>query len=424
MTKAKSIKEREIELNEKEQRIIKMEQTLYQQQQMLIKMMRQITKQQSAKPKYSLTIGQILERFITKKGKDSEETRRKYKAISHYINTVGLNTNDKYAMLHDEQTLLKIVSNITNRTDIKGDQKVRHVRWINELIKFAVFAYPDTYKMDVLISQPKIKRTPKSAKHPHTPYTDLQLKQIFNPKQQFFHQQPDIFWGCMLALFTGSRKNAVFTLQYKDILQIDGIWCINFIEDCPGIKRLKTEDSERIVPIHSTLIKMGFLNYVHRKSHDSPTDFIFKNICFTSTGRLSSHMTRKFFGFLEKIGIRNESTGHYDFHSFRKNANITMEKCGIIRSYIDKIIGWQSRGSEGERSYSNYTIKQLSEQLELLQYDCLKDEFKKWKNIIEKNKIKTGMSCVALPQIATNLPQMNSWVQVQSNHRKMAAYIV
>ena len=384
MTKAKSIKQREIELNEREKRIAVMEQTLCQQQQMLIQMMRQMTKQQSAKRKYSPTIEQVLERFVTKKGKDSEETHRKYNALLRYINAVGLTVKDKYVQLHNEQTLLKIVANIADRTDIKGDQKVRHVRWINELVKFAVFAYPDTFKTDVLVSQPQIKRTPKSAKRPHTPYSESQLKRMFDPNRRFFRKYPEMFWGCMIALFTGSRKNAVFTLQYKDIIQRDGIWCINFIEDCPGIKRLKTEDSQRIVPIHSALIKMGFLDYVHRKSRVNPEDFIFKKVCFTSTGNLSTHMTRKFFWFLEDIGVRDESTGRYDFHSFRKNANITMEKCGIIRSYIDKIIGWQSRGSEGERSYSNYTIKQLSEQLELLHYDCLKNEFKEWKKIMAK----------------------------------------
>ena len=384
MTKTKSIKQREIELNEREKRIALMEQTLCQQQQMLIQMMRQMTKQQSAKRKYSPTIEQVLERFVTKKGKDSEETHRKYNALLRYINVVGLSIKDKYAQLHNEQTLLKIVANIADRTDIKGDQKVRHVRWINELVKFAVFAYPDSYKIDVLVSQPQIRRTPKSAKRPHTPYSESQLKRMFDPNRRFFRKYPEMFWGCMIALFTGSRKNAVFTLQYKDIIQKDGIWCINFIEDCPGIKRLKTEDSQRIVPIHSTLIKMGFLDYIHRKSRVNPEDFIFKKVCFTSTGNLSTHMTRKFFWFLEDIGVRDESTGRYDFHSFRKNANITMEKCGIIRSYIDKIIGWQSRGSEGERSYSNYTIKQLSEQLELLHYDYLKNEFKEWKKIMAK----------------------------------------
>ena len=137
--------------------------------------------------------------------------------------------------------------------------------------------------------------------------------------------------------------------------------------------------------MHSTLVKMGFLDYLRRKPHGAQTDFIFQNICITSHGTLDSHMTRKLFYFLEQIGVRNSDGGRYDFHSFRKNANIAMEKCGILRPYIDKIIGWQSRGSEGERSYSNYTKKQIAEQLELLTYGCLRTEFMQWKKIMQTN---------------------------------------
>lgn len=384
MTQKKSITEREDELCEREKQIIKMEQHLCEQQQLLSKLIRQLSKDRSTKCHTKQTIEQVLGRFMTKIGKDGEETKRKYKAIVRYINSVGLSIQDKYCKLHNEQTLLKIINMISGRTDIQGDQKIRHVRWITELIKFAIFAYPDIYKTDVLIGLPSMKRTPKSAKRPHIPYSDEQLKSIFNPARKFFHKFPEMFWVCMIALFTGSRKNAVFTLQYKDIVQRDGIWCINFIEDCPGIKKLKTEDSQRIVPIHSALVKMGFLDYIWRQKYVSQTDFIFQRFCLTASGKLNSHMTRKLFDYLQMIGVKNASLGQYDFHSFRKNANITMERCGIIRAYIDKIIGWQCRGSEGERSYSNYTIKQLSEQLELLHYDCLEKEFNQWAKVMAK----------------------------------------
>ena len=372
---------KELELAEREKHIAEMEQDLFKQQQKILRMMQRIRTTNALKHKQSPSIDQVLRRFIVKIGKDSEEAQRKHSAILRYINAAGLNVKSKYSTMHNEEALLKIINAITNRTDIKGDQQVRHVRWIHELVKFAIFAYPDMYKTNVLISLPKLKRTPKSARRPHTPYSDVQLKRIFDPSKQFFHKYPDFFWGCMIALFTGSRKNAVFTLQYKDIVLRDGIWCINFIEDCPGIKKLKTEDSERAVPIHSTLVKMGFLDFVHKNPDAKPTDFIFRNICLNKKGALNSHMTRKFFRFLKQIGVKGTDENQYDFHSFRKNANITMEKCGIIRSYIDKIIGWQSRGSEGERSYSNYTTKQLAEQLELLRYTCLRREFPKWRKI-------------------------------------------
>ncbi len=370
----------------KETELCQMVQKLYQQQQLLFKMMQSFTNQiksTNVKNKSNPpTIDYVLKRFVNKDKQNSEEPERKYNAISKYINAVGLNLNESYNNLHNELILSKIINAIIARTDIKGNQKIRHARWITGFAKFAVFAYPDLYKTDVLVGLPLIEKTPKSERQPHTPYTDLQLKRIFDPSRKFFRKYPDLYWGCMIALFTGARKNAVFTLQYKDIFIKDGFWCINFIQDCPGIKKLKTEDSERIVPIHSALIKMGFLDYIKRKIHNSSTGFIFEKICFNAMGNLNSHMVRNFFYFLERIGIRNFESGRYDFHSFRKNANITMEKCGMIRSYIDKIIGWQSRGSEGERSYSNYTIKQLADQLELLRYDCLKKEFKQWKKIM------------------------------------------
>lgn len=383
MISQKLITKREDELNKREILIIEIERKLFQQQKMLIQLVREMSKKQPDKHKQTPTIEQILDRFVNKTGKDSEEYRRKYSAICRYVRAIGLNVKSKYSKLHNEKSLFEIVRVIDERNDIMGDQKARHVRWVKEMAKFAIQAYPDIYKSNVLVGLPMIKHTPKSAKRPHTPYTDLQLKRIFDPKHSFFRKNPEIFWGCMIALFTGSRKNAVFTLQYKDIVQRDGIWCINFIEDYPGIKKLKTEDSQRLVPVHSALINMGFLDFINLKSRNVPTDFIFQSVCLTSKGNLNPHITRNFFWFLEQIGIRDKNTERYDFHSFRKNANITMEKCGIIRSYIDKIIGWQSRGSEGERSYSNYTIKQLSEQLELLRYSCLKDEFKQWKKIMK-----------------------------------------
>ena len=373
---------REAQLIAREKQIIKLGNQLYRQQKMLANLIQKLSANNAVKYGDLPTIADVLKRFRAKFAPDSEEATRKYRAICRYTNIIGLHLADKYSQLHNVKSISQIFKCIVDRTDIHGDQKIRHMRWVTEFARFATCAYPDIYKTDVLTGAPRVKRTPKSEKYPHTPYTDSQLKRIFNPKLNFFCQYPELFWGCMIALFTGSRKNAVFTLQYKDIVRVDGIWCINFIQDYPGIKKLKTEDSERIVPIHSALINMGFLNYVFGKPHVASTDFLFKNVCITSKKTLDTHMTRKLFAFLEQIGIRNAGAGRYDFHSFRKNANIAMEKCGIIRSYIDKIIGWQSRGSEGERSYSNYTVRQLSEQLEKLNYKCLKSEFKQWKKIM------------------------------------------
>ena len=332
------------------------------------------------------TIQSMLNRFAHKFGETKDNIKRKVKIFSEYTSKIGLKLDEAYPKIHNETALTKIFDIIRDRTDIKGDQKLKHIRWIKDIITYATTT-TEHYKLDVLCNIPEdIEGTKQSDKNPHKQYTEEQLKQIFNPKHNFFDKNPDIFWGCVMALFTGSRKNAIFTLQYKDISQKDGIWCFNFISDVEGVKHLKTSASERFVPIHSTLINMGFLEYVHNQkitTKSTDKDFIFP-VCLTSGGKLNTHIQRSFCNFLKKIGIKGKTKDQYDFHSFRKNCNIRMKQCDIPRPYIDKLIGWLIKGSEGERSYSDYGPKALSEQLEKLNYDFLQPEFDYWKDVMSK----------------------------------------
>lgn len=69
------------------------------------------------------------------------------------------------------------------------------------------------------------------------------------------------YWLPLLALFTACRPNELCQLHKSDIVQKDGVWCIdnNLRHET---KSLKNSSANRLVPVHSTLIKMGFLNFV------------------------------------------------------------------------------------------------------------------------------------------------------------------
>ena len=401
-----AVLKREMAITEREQKQAEREQQFYQKQQEFALMQATYQQMQYVKSasidflqrdeeRYSTTpnikpeaisIQTMLNKFAFKCGETKEETQRKQKIITKYTLEVGLTLDDDYSKFHHETVLTNIFRLIIDNPSIKGDQKRKHARWIKEFVIFATKKFSRYYDASVLEELPEIDGTKKSEKEPHEPYTDTQLQEIFSHEHKFFDKHPDFYWGCMLALFTGARLNAAFTLQYKDIYQKDGIWCVHFIEDYPGVKKLKTEESERLTPLHSTLINMGFVDYVQRqksKRKATDTDFMFP-ICLTSGGVLNTHIPRNFFKFLEKIGIKDKDSGKYDFHSFRKNATMRMVKCNIDWSYINKIVGWLSRGSEGERSYTNYTIKQLSEALENLNYDFLQPEFDYWKKVMSK----------------------------------------
>ena len=112
------------------------------------------------------------------------------------------------------------------------------VRNLKELATRGNIINSDLYKNNIIELFPEIEKTKRADKNPHLPYRKEQLLEMFNPKHDYFQKNPDAFWACMIALFTGARINAAITLQYKDILVKDGIPCIQFCSD-HKIKQLK-----------------------------------------------------------------------------------------------------------------------------------------------------------------------------------------
>ena len=205
------------------------------------------------------------------------------------------------------------------------------------------------------------------------------------PKYDYFQKNPDEFWACMIALFTGARINAAITLQYKDIFIQDGIPCIQFRSDHP-IKKLKNDASERLVPIHRQLLDLGFVDYINRQKtrlKAKDTDFIIKK-CQTKSGEYNNKFfTRELSPFFMDIKVKTGNNDGFDFHSFRKNLSIALQDSGVGATYINDIIGWEGKTTM-EQSYSNHTLAQIKNEMQKFSYDFLKPSFAKWKTIMAK----------------------------------------
>jgi len=63
-----------------------------------------------------------------------------------------------------------------------------------------------------------------------------------------------------MMLFGGTRLEEAAQLTIDDIKQVDDVWCID-INGVGENKKLKNDQSERKVPIHSWLIEHGLLEY-------------------------------------------------------------------------------------------------------------------------------------------------------------------
>lgn len=148
-----------------------------------------------------------------------------------------------------------------------------------------------------------------------------------HPMMQKYAKNPKYAHYCwlpLIGLFTGARINEVCQLNpFTDIKQDQesGIWYLHFTDESEAAvgvnKSIKTNSSYRIVPIHSKLLKLGFLHYVERLKNNN-------NKCLFPAwqprkGKASTNASRWFIRYLEIIGLRDDSVGARlsGFHCFR-----------------------------------------------------------------------------------------------------------
>ena len=68
------------------------------------------------------------------------------------------------------------------------------------------------------------------------------------------------FWVPLIAVFSGLRQEEICQLQVSDIKCEQGIWYFDVNDEPP--RKLKNRTAVRLVPIHSELVRIGFLGHV------------------------------------------------------------------------------------------------------------------------------------------------------------------
>ena len=338
----------------------------------------------SVKANETYTIGDIMNSMFKKANNTKMVDLKKRKLLEKMIGWVDLKTTDKYSKFYTADVIQTICEKV-KKLDITGSVKRNYTREITNLIKFANVLDPDLYKTNLISLIPEFDKTKNSERKPHWPFTESELKQIFSTENDYFKSNPDVFWTTLIGLFIGSRCNAAITLQYGDIINIDGIYGINF-QNNDEIKQLKNDASIRKVPIPQQLLDIGFVDWVNRqkqKLNATDKDFIFPK-CKTKSGEYNNkYSTRGFIKYIKDIGITKANPNkRLDFHSLRKNANKRYEKLGVPGTTINDIIGWEGKDTR-EKDYSQNELEELKPYTDKMNYDFLNDEFAYWKKVMK-----------------------------------------
>lgn len=137
------------------------------------------------------------------------------------------------------------------------------------------------------------------------------------------------YFAILLALYTGARANAISTLRHQDIDMTNNTiyFHINdYLVQQQDIrekqKKLKTEESERVVPIASVLLNdLGLKNYLklHERKHGNSA-FIFEEFITTKEGYKDSYMNQAINKLFVYLGIKPDKDSKVlkDFHSLKK----------------------------------------------------------------------------------------------------------
>jgi integrase len=95
------------------------------------------------------------------------------------------------------------------------------------------------------------------------PFTDAELMGVFS-STNFLKQKatrPDRYWIALLCLYQLCRREEAAQLALTDLGEKDRLPCIT-ITDLGEGQSVKNRGSKRTMPVHSSLITLGFLDYV------------------------------------------------------------------------------------------------------------------------------------------------------------------
>jgi len=241
----------------------------------------------------------------------------------------------------------------------------------------------------------KIKQK-KSARDERDRYSEKELKVIFS-KQNYLHYtnvetgRYANYWVPLIAVFTGMRVNEIASLYLDNVRQIGGNhrgkrWCIDVLEETnrPN-KRLKNLSSRRIVPIHDTILELGFIDYLNliKKvpvgENNLERTRVFEELTYQD-GTYARSISRFWnYRYLPLLGIKTDKNG---FHSLRHTVIDHLKQIGVEPHFISELVGHSQGSITLDRYGKNYNP-------DILHNKCVK-------KIVYETSQKRGIDFLAL----------------------------
>lgn len=172
-------------------------------------------------------------------------------------------------------------------------------------------------------------------KHGFKAFDLEQVRTLYAPAN-FARLSPGARWAALLGLYTGARASEVGQLLTVDVAAVDGVPAIRITDDGED-QKLKTEASNRVVPIHADLLALGFLDYVD--SLRGRGDWrIFPQASATAKNGAGNWISKAFGYYLGTTG-KDWPEAKRGFHSLRKTVIQELQGAGVSSELRAQLVG-------------------------------------------------------------------------------------
>jgi integrase len=186
-----------------------------------------------------------------------------------------------------------------------------------------------------------------------------QLRVIYSDESLAKLKDP-VRWGAWLGLYSGARVSEIGQLRLDDFFEEDGVPCFRITAGGVG-QSLKTDASERVVPLHPELVRLGLLAYVDAL-RKSGKDRLFPRAKVGSVNGAGNFLSAAFGRHLTALGMKAK-VGKVGFHSLRKTVIQTLQAAGVASEVRAQLVG-HLLDDEHHATYSRrYTVAELAERV-------------------------------------------------------------
>jgi integrase len=279
---------------------------------------------------------------------------------------------------------------------VKPQSRINVNKFLTRLTTFMNFGVSQGYIKENYILGMKIPIPKTEGRKKREPFSPEDLVKILHPKTYLDYtidfgkttksRKPNVvkyqnsfYWAFLIGIFSGMRTNETAQLRIEDIIKKENVWMIS-IDETEG-KSVKTTSSIRKVPVHPTLISLGFIDYV-KIIKSKGVDRVFPELTKQRDGystKISQHYNEKF---LPSIGVwkRQVKVLYSTRHTFINRCY----KKGVDRDIIKSIVGHEPDFTMDVYGGNPFTTKQLYQGISKVSYSNIKWNRIKvdWKKLI------------------------------------------